>query len=91
MTPGLACSWAGHRKAQFNLALLLHSGSSPEVVPDLDSAVHWYREAAEAERIEMSKDDARERIYGIPYATWKEQFQGDATPEQMAAFKARKS
>lgn len=51
----------------------------------------WYREAAEAEGLEMSKDAARERVYGMPYATWKEQFQGEATPEQMAAFKARKS
>ncbi|MEL6723717.1 MAG: DUF1244 domain-containing protein [Pseudomonadota bacterium] len=51
----------------------------------------WYREAAEAEGIEMSKEAARERVYGMPYSEWKEKFQGDATPEQMAAFKARKS
>ncbi|MEM9569879.1 MAG: DUF1244 domain-containing protein [Pseudomonadota bacterium] len=51
----------------------------------------WYREAAEAEGVEMSKDEARERVYGMPYADWKEKFQGEATPEQMAAFKARKS
>ena len=51
----------------------------------------WYREAAEAEGLEMSKDEARARVYGMPYAEWKDQFQGEATPEQMAAFKARKS
>lgn len=51
----------------------------------------WYRDAAEADGLEMSKDAARERVYGMPYAEWKEQFQGEATPEQMAAFKARKS
>lgn len=51
----------------------------------------WYREAAEAEGLEMSKDAARARVYGMPYAEWKDKFQGDATPEQMAAFKARKS
>lgn len=51
----------------------------------------WYREAATAEGVEMSKDEARERVYGMPYADWKEKFQGEATPEQMAAFKARKS
>lgn len=51
----------------------------------------WYRDAAEADGVEMTKDAARERVYGMPYAEWKEQFQGEATPEQMAAFKARKS
>lgn len=51
----------------------------------------WYRDAAKADGVEMSKDAARERVYGMPYAEWKEQFQGEATPEQMAAFKARKS
>ncbi|MEL7040081.1 MAG: DUF1244 domain-containing protein [Pseudomonadota bacterium] len=51
----------------------------------------WYREAAEAHGIEMSKDTARARVYGMPYAEWKEKYQAEATPEQMAAFKARKS
>ena len=51
----------------------------------------WYREAAEAEGVDMSKDAARERVYGMPYSAWKEKFQGEATPEQMAAFKARRS
>ena len=50
----------------------------------------WYREAAEGEGLDMSKEDARERIYGMPYAEWKDKHQGQATPEQMAAFKARK-
>lgn len=50
----------------------------------------WYREAAEAEGIDMSKDAARERVYGMPYAEWKEKHQTEATPEQMAAFKARR-
>lgn len=51
----------------------------------------WYREAAEADGIAMSKEDARARVYGMPYAEWKEKFQGEATPEQMAAFKARRA
>lgn len=49
----------------------------------------WYREAAEAEGLDMSKEDARARVYGMPHAEWKEKHQGQATPEQMAAFKAR--
>lgn len=51
----------------------------------------WYREAAEAQGVEMSKDEARERIYGIPYGEWKEKHQRPATPEQMAAFEARRA
>lgn len=46
----------------------------------------WYREAAEARGIEMDKDAARERIYGEPFAAWKEKHQKEATPEQLAAF-----
>lgn len=50
----------------------------------------WYRDAAEAEGLEMSKDTARARVYGMPYADWKANHQTEATPEQMAAFQARK-
>ncbi|MDR6788093.1 hypothetical protein J2Y58_001451 [Sphingomonas sp. BE138] len=32
----------------------------------------------------LDKDDAREAVYGMPYAAWKAQHQGDATPEQLA-------
>lgn len=49
----------------------------------------WQLEAAEAEGVSMTKDGARERIYGMPYAEWKEKHQKKATPEQMAAFEAR--
>ena len=31
----------------------------------------------------LEKDVAREAIYGMPYAQWKAQHQGDATPEQL--------
>ncbi|ATE71725.1 DUF1244 domain-containing protein [Lysobacter capsici] len=48
----------------------------------------WYRDAAQARGIDMSKDEAREAIYGMPFAQWKAQFQREATPEQLAAFEA---
>ncbi len=51
----------------------------------------WYREAASDHGITLSKDEARERIYGMPYAQWKAQHQTPATPEQTAAFEARKA
>ena len=46
----------------------------------------WYRAAAEEKNLEMSYDDAREIIYGMPYAEWKAKHQREATPEQQANF-----
>jgi len=46
----------------------------------------WYREAAEAKGIEMDKAAAREIVYGMPYPEWKDKYQAEATPEQLAAF-----
>ena len=48
----------------------------------------WYREAATERGIEMGKDQAREIVYGMPFAEWKARHQKDATPEQLAAFEA---
>lgn len=48
----------------------------------------WYREAAEAAGQPLSKDQAREAIYGMPFAEWKSRFQKEASPEQLAAFEA---
>ncbi len=46
----------------------------------------WYRAAAEERGIEMSYEEAREIIYGMPYQEWKEKYQSEATAEQRAAF-----
>ena len=51
----------------------------------------WYVAAAEAEGVAIAQDDAREIVYGMPYDTWKKQYQAEATPEQLAAFAARQS
>ncbi|HSC19391.1 MAG TPA: DUF1244 domain-containing protein [Rhizomicrobium sp.] len=48
----------------------------------------WYREAAAERGIEISKDDARAIVYGMPQQEWKRRYQKDATPEQQAAFAA---
>ena len=40
----------------------------------------WVQEADGA----MSKDAAREAIYGMPYARWKAEHQAEASPEQLA-------
>lgn len=47
----------------------------------------WYREAAEDMDISMDQDTAKERVYGMPYAEWKDKYQTEATPEQKAALK----
>lgn len=46
----------------------------------------WYQEAANARGIEMDKEAARIVVYGMAYDDWKTARQGDATPEQKAAF-----
>jgi hypothetical protein len=47
----------------------------------------WYKAAADDKGLELSMDDAREAIYGMPYGEWKSRHQKEATPEQTAAFK----
>lgn len=47
----------------------------------------WYQEAANARGIEMTKDEAREAFYGMPYDDWKAQNQTAADAEKQAAFK----
>lgn len=48
----------------------------------------WYVEAAREQGIEMDLEAARERVYGMPYADWKERYQQPATPEQLERFEA---
>ena len=50
----------------------------------------WYMEAAAEEGVDVSKADARAYTHGMPYDDWKAA-QPEATPEQMAAFEARKA
>ena len=50
----------------------------------------WYRAAAEERGLELTYEQAREIVYGMPYAEWKAQHQTEATPEQQAAFAERR-
>ncbi len=47
---------------------------------------NWYADAAHGQGIELSKDDAREIVYGMPYSEWKTKHQLEATGEQQATF-----
>lgn len=70
------------RKDVQNIDLMILAGFCRNCLAD------WYREAAAEKGIDLSKEAARERIYGMPFADWKAQYQADATPEQIAAFEA---
>ena len=47
----------------------------------------WYLAAAESQDVEMDYDQARERVYGMPYSEWKAKYQKEASAEQLARFK----
>ena len=46
----------------------------------------WYVAAAAERGLTIGYEDAREMIYGMPYAEWKAKYQNEATVEQKAAF-----
>ena len=47
----------------------------------------WYRAEAEILGHEVSYDEAREIIYGMPYTEWKSQYQREATPQKLEKFR----
>lgn len=65
-----------------NIDLMILAGFCRNCLAD------WYREAAEAHGITMTRDEAREAVYGEPFAEWKAKHQREATPAQLAAFEA---
>ena len=46
----------------------------------------WYVAEAGERGVDVGYEDARERIYGMPYSDWKARFQGEASAAQQAAF-----
>ena len=47
---------------------------------------NWMKEAIEERGGQISKEEAREAVYGMPYDEWREKHQTEATPEQKTAF-----
>jgi hypothetical protein len=47
---------------------------------------NWYREAAEAGGLQMTKDESREVVYGMPYAEWQARHQSEVGADKLAAF-----
>jgi hypothetical protein len=50
----------------------------------------WYLAAARDQGLSVDYDQARERVYGMPYEQWKEKYQTPASAEQVAAFEKGK-
>ncbi|WP_425403302.1 DUF1244 domain-containing protein [Hwanghaeella sp.] len=46
----------------------------------------WYGEAAAEKGIDLSTDESREIVYGMPYSDWKAKYQTEASAEQKAKF-----
>ena len=67
-----------------NIDLMILAGFCRNCLAD------WYREAAGERGLAMTRDEAREAVYGMPFAEFKARHQAEATPEQLAAFEARK-
>ena len=73
------------RKDVQNIDLMTLAGFCRNCLAD------WYREAASEAGTPMGKDEARERVYGMPFMEWKGRFQPEASAEQLEAFEhARK-
>ena len=65
-----------------NIDLMILAGFCRNCLAD------WYREAAAGRGLSMTRDEAREAVYGMPFAEFKARHQVEATPEQLAAFAA---
>ncbi len=47
---------------------------------------NWYQQAAESKGLTVSKDAAREKVYGMPYEEWRAKHQREASSDQQATF-----
>lgn len=46
----------------------------------------WYVAAAQEEQIAIDYEDARERVYGMPYSEWKAHYQQEASATALQTF-----
>ncbi len=51
---------------------------------------NWYQEAENAEGGALTKERAREIVYGMPYKDWQAKHQNEASAGQQAAFEKSK-
>ena len=48
----------------------------------------WMKEESDQKGLGLSLDDTREAVYGMPYDTWKQLHQREASPDQQKQFAA---
>ena len=48
----------------------------------------WYTAAAKEKGLSLDYEEAREIVYGMSYAEWKDKHQKEASADQQAKFKA---
>jgi hypothetical protein len=51
---------------------------------------NWYQEAATEKGLQLTKEGAREVIYGMPYSEWQARYQSEASEQSRAAFEKAK-
>lgn len=82
-------------EAQVLRKLLAHLRAHPEVQNlDLMNLAYfcrnclskWYASAAAEKGVQLDYDQAREIVYGMPYAEYKKRHQREASPEQLEKF-----
>lgn len=49
----------------------------------------WYTAAADERGVDVSYEQAREIVYGMPYDEWKQRHQTEASADQLAAYDAK--
>ncbi|NBB48922.1 DUF1244 domain-containing protein [Rhizobium sp. CRIBSB] len=47
---------------------------------------NWYLDAAKDKGLDLTKDESREIVYGMPYEEWKALHQREANTDQQQAF-----
>ncbi len=51
---------------------------------------NWFQDAASAKGFDLSKDEAREIIYGEPYKQWQAKHQKEASADKLAQFEVNR-
>ena len=46
----------------------------------------WMKEESDTRNLGLTIDDTREAVYGMPYDTWKQLHQREASPDQQKQF-----
>jgi hypothetical protein len=65
-----------------NIDLMILAGFCRNCLAD------WYRDAAEERGLVLTREQARDTVYGGNFQDWKARHQREATPAQLAAFDA---